>query len=207
MMEQSNSNVPKQFMIKQGVYRIDSNGNALVKNLVSERGKFSELEAYSLNVNKVNLDKIVSTSVASNVVDTDNLLKSRGIAEFDGVVNSNADIFIESESNVDVAKDANVTFQSGSTLTLKNGANFNMGVNTKVKMSGNIELDVAKLVFVDSKTGNKYKISFRDASPCEGCGVVMDYSKVESSFSPDEGVETTKMNANELDAKLKSLGL
>ena len=58
-MENADANVPKRFAIKNGIYRVDSNGNALLKNLVSEKGKFSELEAYKFNINKMNVDKLV----------------------------------------------------------------------------------------------------------------------------------------------------
>ena len=80
MMEQNNPNVPKRFLVKNGMYRVDASGRALMKELVSERGRFSELEAYDLKVNKLGIDKVLATSVASNVVHTDNLLRSDGIA-------------------------------------------------------------------------------------------------------------------------------
>ena len=38
-----------------------------------------------------------------------------------------------------------------------------MGSDTTVKMGGDVEIDLSKLVFVDSKTGRKFRISFRDA--------------------------------------------
>ena len=38
-------------------------------------------------------------------------------------------------------------------------------------------------------------------------GVVMEYSKVDSSQSTKEIIENTKLAANELNDKLKSLGL
>ena len=93
-MEQNDSGIPKRFNVKNGVYRIDNGGNALFRNVISEKGRFSKLDAFEFNVNRFRVDKIVTTSVASNVVHTDNLLKSEGIAEFDGVVNSSADVFI-----------------------------------------------------------------------------------------------------------------
>ena len=104
MMEQNNPNIPKKFNVKSGIYRIDSSGNALFRNLTAEKGKFSRIEAYDFKVNKLNIDKLVLTSVASNVVDTDNLLKSRGIAEFEGAVNvMDADVFLN-ESKVNVSQ-------------------------------------------------------------------------------------------------------
>ncbi len=127
MMEKSNPNVPSRFNVKQGVYRMDASGNALFRNVVSEKGRFSELDAWKLRVNQLNTDKLVLTSVASNVVDTDNLLKSRGIAEFEGSISSSADIFIQDDSKVNVASGAEVTFQDGASLKLKNGAMFEMG--------------------------------------------------------------------------------
>jgi len=42
---------PKRFNVKQGLCRIDHTGNALLKNVVSETGKFSNLEAFSFKVN------------------------------------------------------------------------------------------------------------------------------------------------------------
>ena len=209
LMEQRDWNVPKRFNVKNGVYRIDNNGNALVRNLVAEKGKFSKLEAFKFNVNRLTVDKLVTTAVASNVVQTDNLLKSEGIAEFDGVVNTAADIFIEKDSKVNVSKDASVTFQDGSSLVIKNGAKFEMGTDTTVKMGGDIEIDFNKLVFVDSQTGKKYRISFRDAHECEGGGVVMDYKRVPSAKppTPPEIVEETELDSRELDNKLKTLGI
>ena len=205
-MENSDPNVPKRFAIKNGIYRVDSNGNALVKNLVSEKGKFSELEAYKFNINKMNVDKLVTTSVASNVVDTDNLLKSRGLAEFDGTVNVGANVFVEGGANVNFADESKVTLQSGATLELKDGALFKMGRNTSVKMSGDIELDVNKLVFVDSKTGGKWKLVFRKAVGREGTGTVVEYVNVTEESSTSRATQTA-MDARELDDKLKKLGL
>ena len=206
VMENSDPNVPKRFAIKNGIYRVDSNGNALVKNLVSEKGKFSELEAYKFNINKLNVDKLVTTSVASNVVDTDNLLKSRGLAEFDGTVNVGANVFVEEGAKVNFANDSKVTLQSGATLELKDGALFKMGNNTSVKMSGDIELDVNKLVFVDSKTGGKWKLVFRPAVGREGTGTVVEYVNVTEESSTSRATQTA-MDARELDDKLKKLGL
>jgi hypothetical protein len=150
----------------------------------------------------------VTTAVASNVVDTDKLLKARGIAEFDGVVNSSADVFLE-KGDVTVTSEAKVTFQKGSELKLENGAKFNMGTNTTVKMSGDIELDLAKLVFFDSTTGRRYKISFRDAHIGEGLGIVMDYKRLPDvePATDEEEVEDAELDARELDKKLKSLGI
>lgn len=205
-MENADPNVPKRFAVKNGVYRVDSNGNALVKNLISEKGKFSELEAYKFNINKLNVDKLVTTSVASNVVDTDNLLKSRGLAEFDGTVNVGANVFVEEGAKVNFANESKVTLQSGATLELKDGALFKMGNNTSVKMSGDIELDVNKLVFVDSKTGGKWKLVFRQAVGKEGTGTVVEYVNVTEESSTRRATQTT-MDARELDDKLKKLGL
>lgn len=205
-MGNADVNVPKRFAVKNGVYRMDSNGNALIKNLVAEKGKFSELEAYKFNINKMNVDKLVTTSVASNVVDTDNLLKSRGLAEFDGTMNIGANMFIEEGAKVNVANGAKMTLQSGASLELKDGAIFTMGNNTSVKMSGDIELDVNKLVFVDSKTGGKWKLVFRQAVGREGTGTVVEYVQV-----TDDGLATTNqrtaLDARELSEKLKKLGM
>ena len=210
MMEKDNPNIPKRFNVKTGVYRMDSNGHALFREVVGEKGKFSEIEAYSFKVNNLGVDKLVTTGVASNVVDTDQLLKSRGIAEFDGAMNINADVFLEGESKVNVASGASMTFQDGSSLKLKNGAKFEMGTDTTVKMAGDMELDISKLVFVDSTTNRRFKISFRDAHACEGGGIVMDYSEVQESESTTTNREVanqTALDAKELDAKLKSLGI
>lgn len=183
--EQRDKNIPKKFIVKSGVYRIDHTGNALLKNVVAEKGAFSQLDAYRFNVNRLHVDKLVTTSVASNVVDTDNLLKSRGIAEFDGAVNSKADIFIEDGSKVNVATGSKVTFETGSQLTLRNGAKFEMGSDTKVKMSGDMELDLAKLVFFDSTTNRRYKISFVDAPSCEGSQLLMTYERLPDATSEE----------------------
>jgi hypothetical protein len=128
--ERDNPNIPRQFNVKPGVYRMDHNGNALFRNIVAEKAQFSQLDAYRFNVNKLGVDKLVTTSVASNVVDTDNLLKSRGIAEFSGTVNCDADVFMERGSRLNVAQGADVTFQSGASLTLKSGARLVMGADT-----------------------------------------------------------------------------
>ena len=205
-MENSDTNIPKRFAVKDGVYRVDSNGNALIRNLISEKGKFSELEAYKFNINKLSVDKLVTTSVASNVVDTDNLLKSRGLAEFDGTMNVGANVFVEEGAKVNVADGAKMTLQSGATLELKDGALFKMGNNTSVKMSGDIELDVNKLVFVDSKTGSKWKLVFRKAVGREGIGTVVEYVNVTDESSATTSARTA-LDARELDEKLKKLGL
>ena len=206
LMEKCNPNVPVKFQVKSGIYRIDSSGRALLKNVVAEKGTFSSLDAYKFNVNQLGVDKILTTSVASNVVDTDQLLKSRGIAEFDGAVNSCADIFIESGSKVNVAKGASITINDGASLKLNDGAKFEMGSNSSVKLSGDIEIELSKLVFVD-ENGNKFKIGFRECCECGENSVVMEYSKVDSSKSTKEIIENTKLAANELNDKLKSLGL
>lgn len=210
LMERDNPNVPKKFVVRTGLYRLDASGNALMKNMVAESGKFSNLEAFCFRVNQLGVDKLVTTSVASNVVDTDNLLKSRGIAEFDGSVSCAADVFIESESTVNVAEGAKVVFQGNSSLVVKNGANLDLGSDSKVKMSGDIEMDLAKLVFVDSTTGYKYRISFREVNDCAGNRVVMDYQRVESQEETVDNREIaieTERNARELNEKLKTLGL
>ena len=119
----------------------------------------------------------------------------------------NADMFVESDKNVVVKENANITFQNGASLVMKNGANLEMGTNTTMKMAGDIEIDLEKLVFLDSKTGNKYKISFRDAKPFEGRGVVMDYEKVEDAERDVGECVMTEVDARELDKKLKSLGI
>ena len=208
-MEQNNPNIPKRFNIKNGVYRIDSNGNALVRNLVAEKGTFSQLNAYRFNVNRLSVDKLITSAVASNVVQTDNLLKSDGIAEFDGSVNIKADVFVEDESNVVVSKGAKMVFQNGAELNVKNGAKLTLGSDTTVQMSGTTELDLNKLVFVDSTNGRRYRISFRDAHECEGGGIVMDYARLpdEESDSSERAVEETELDAREFDRKLKSLGI
>ena len=99
-----------------------------------------------------------------------------------------------------------MTLQSGASLELKDGAIFTMGNNTSVKMSGDIELDVNKLVFVDSKTGGKWKLVFRQAVGREGTGTVVEYVQV-----TDDGLATTNqrttLDARELDEKLKKLGM
>ena len=209
LMEQGDSQIPKRFNVKSGIYRIDGSGNALLRNLVSETGRFSKLDVFKFNVNRLSVDKLVTTAVASNVVHTDNLLKSEGIAEFDGVVNTNADVFIGGESRVNVADGAEITMQNGSSLVLKSGASLEMGSETRVKMGGDIELDFRRLVFVDPATGNKYRISFRDAHEIEGGGTVMEYEKVpeEEMSTPKEVADGTTADARELDEKLKSLGI
>ena len=208
-MENRSGNVPKLFSVKNGLYRIDSAGNALLGNVVAEKGIFSKLEAYRFNVNKLGVDKLVTTSVASNVVHTDNLLKSEGIAEFDGSVNVKADVFMEYESAMEVAKGAKVTFQKGSELLIKDGAKFTLGSDTTMKMAGDVELDLNKVVFLDSTNGRRYRISFRDAHECEGGGIVMDYTRLpdEEPKTDEEDVEDTELDARELDKKLKSLGI
>jgi hypothetical protein len=155
------------------------------------------------------VDKIVTTSVASNVVDTDNLLKSRGIAEFDGVINSSADVFVEEGSKVNVAEGASVQFQPGSTLKIKSGANLEMATGTTVKMMGDVELDLNKVVFVDGSTGRKYRIGFRDGHESEGGGVVMTYSQLteEEAASPKQIADDKESASRELVEKLKTLGI
>ena len=178
--------------------------------MVAEQGTFSELNAYKFNVNRFSVDKIVTTSVASNVVDTDNLLKSRGIAEFDGSVNSKADIFIEEGSKVNVASGTKVVFESGSQLKLGEGAKFEMGSNTSMKMAGDMELDLAKLVFVDSRTNRRYKIAFEDVPTCGGGNeVMMTYERLPDveETTDETTAEDTERSARELDKKLKSLGI
>lgn len=209
LMEQNDKSAPKRFSVKNGVYRIDRNGNALFRNVVSETGRFSKLEANRFNVNRLKVDKLVTTSVASNVVHTDNLMKSEGIAEFDGAVNVNADVFIEKDSKVDVASGAKFTFQKNSELFLKDGAKFTLGSDTTMKMSGDVELDLNKVVFLDSTNGRRYKISFRDAHECEGGGVVMDYTRLpdKDEQTSEEIAESTELDARELDAKLRTLGI
>ena len=209
LLEQGDKNAPRRFNVKSGVYRIDNNGNALFRNVVSEQGKFSKLEAYKFNVNQLHVDKIVTTGVASNVVHTDNVLKSEGIAEFDGSVNVNADVFVEDGSNVNVASGAKMKFEDGSTLQLANGAKFEMGATTSMKMAGAVELDLNKVVFLDSTNGRRYKISFRDAHECEGGGIVMDYTRLpdEEPATSEEIADETELDARELDNKLKSLGI
>ena len=108
---------------------------------------------------------------------------------------------------MNVADGAQVTFQDGAILKLRNGAKFEMGNNTAVKMSGDIELDLSKLVFVDSVNGGRYKISFREAHECEGKGIVMDYEKLADEETSREIVDDTALDAKELDEKLKSLDL
>ena len=205
-MENADANVPKRFAVKNGIYRVDSNGNILTKNLIAEKGRFSELEAYKFNINKLNVDKLVTTSVAANVVDTDNVLKSRGLAEFDGTMNIGANMFVEEGAKVNMANGTKMTFQSGSALELKDGSVFKMGNNTSVKMSGDIELDVNKLVFVDSKTGSKWKLVFRQAVGQEGTGTVVEYIQVTDEGSATKATRTA-MDARELSEKLKSIGM
>lgn len=205
-MANSDPNVPKRFAVKTGIYRADSNGNMLIRNLVSQRGKFSELEAYNFNINKLNVDKLVTTSVAANVVDTDNVLKSRGLAEFDGTMNIGANVFIEPNAKVNMASNSKMTFDTGSSLELRDGATFKMGSNTSVKMTGDIELDVSKLVFVDSKTGGKWKLVFRDAVGMEGTGTVVEYVKV-TEDSTNSISQRSALDARELNEKLKNLGI
>ena len=207
-MERFDVNIPKKFTVKNGVYRVDSSGNALFRNIVSERGRFSKLDAYELNVNKMKIDKVVTTSVASNVVETDNLLKSTGITELDGSVHTKADIFVEEGSSINVSDGVEMTFRQGSSLKLANGASFEMGSNTSFNVKGDMEIDVSRLVFKDD-AGNKYRIAFRPATTCEGEGVVMEYFKVEDeqTETPREIVDNTERSAVELNAKLKSLGL
>ena len=107
-------------------------------------------------------------------------------------MNSSADIFIEDGSKVNVADGATMTFQEGASLELKNGATFTMGTDTSVKMSGEMEMDLSRLVFTDSRTGRKYRIWFRDAHECEGRGIVMDYAEVtENTPSTREVVKET----------------
>lgn len=209
LMEKSDASIPRRFKVNQGVYRMDASGNAMFRNVTSEKGRFSELDAWKLRVNQLQTDKLVLTSVASNVVDTDNLLKSRGIAEFDGAVNVNADVFVGSDSKVNVASGTEVAFQSGSTLKIRPGANLEIGNETTVKMGGDIEIDVDRLVFLDSKTNRRFKIAFRDASGNEGCGVVVEYSEVpkSESRSTTEVIQTSSREADELVTKLRKLGI
>ena len=208
MLANQDGNVVKRFTVKSGMYRIDSNGRALFKNVVSEKGRFSELETYKLKANQFAIDKLTTTSVASNVVHTDNLLKSEGIAEFDGSIVSSADILLEEGSNVNIGKNSNIVMMDGSKLSLKNGASLELGSATNIKMNGNVELDLAKLTFYDSRTGNRYRISFRDATCCEGDGIVMEYSKVEETETESErSASITETDAKELDLKLKQLGI
>jgi hypothetical protein len=83
-----------------------------------------------------------------------------------------------------------------------------MSDDTKVTMAGATEIDLNKLVFLDSKTGRRYKISFRDAQNSEGSGIVMDYERIEdASPTTQDVVDTTERNAFDLDDKLKSLGI
>lgn len=205
-MENADPNVPKRFTVKDGIYRWDSNGNALSKNLVCEQGRFSKLEAYEFNVNQFSVDKVTTTSVASNVVDTDNLLKSRGIAEFDGTMNIGANVFVEEGAKVNMANGSKTTLQRGAAIELKDGATLTTGANTSVKLGGDIELDVSKLVFVDSTTGKKWKLVFRNAVGPEGTGTVVEYVQVTDERSATRAANTA-LDARELDEKLRKLGV
>lgn len=119
-----------------------------------------------------------------------------------------------------MANGAEVTFQNGASLVLKNGANLDLGSSTTMKMNGDVELDINRLTFVDSTTGKKYKIGFRDAHESEGSGVVMTYKQVHnedgdkessgSQLDPEEDiviVERTTNAARKLNDKLKKFGL
>ena len=46
-----------------------------------------------------------------------------------------------------------------------------------MKMSGPVEINLDKAVFVSN--GIKYKLSFRNATPCEGEGGRLEYKKVD----------------------------
>lgn len=206
MMEKDNPNVPSRFSIKNGTYRIDSNGNHLLKNIIAQDARFNKIEAYQFNANRFNVDKIVTTSVAANVVDTDNLLRSRGLAEFDGSVSSSADIFLENGSSVNVDEGSTVTFQDKSSLVLRPGAKFEMSPESSMKMSGPVEINLDNAIFISN--GIKYKLSFRNPTPCEGDGVVLEYTKVEDEVSyPGQVLQNATEDAEELTKKLNSLGL
>ena len=73
-------------------------------------------------------------------------------------------------------------------------------------MTGDIELDVSKLVFVDSKTGGKWKLVFRDAVGMEGTGTVVEYVKV-TEDSTNSISQRSALDARELNEKLKNLGM
>lgn len=208
--EQRDSNVPARFSIKPGVHRIDSAGDALLRNVVAESGRFSSLSAYEFKANQFQADKLVVTSVASNVVDTDNLLKARGIAEFDGVVNSKADVFVEGGSQVSVADGAKVEFRKGSTLKIQDGASFEVGTSSPVSLKGDVELDIARLVLLDSTTGRKYRLNFVESETCDGGTCLqMTYEKVSEpqATTTEKAVEKTSRAAADLNSRLKSLGL
>lgn len=82
-----------------------------------------------------------------------------------------------------------------------------MGTQTAVKMQGDIELDLTRLVFLDSTTGRKFRIQFRDAHESEGTGVVMEYSEVSDSETPTQTTQRAALDVRELSSKLKQLGI
>ena len=115
---------------------------------------------------------------------------------------------MEKTSKTYVGNGAKVTFQGGSSLAMKDGASIDMGQNTSLKVSGDVEVDVNKLVLVDSKTGIKCRITLRQAVGPEGSGVVVEYVPVyETSARSSKIANATAMDAREIDEKLKKLGM
>mgnify|MGYP003291822332 CR=1 FL=1 len=132
-------------------------------------------------------------------------MRSRGLAEFDGAVSSSADIFLENGSSVNVDEGSTVTFQDKSSLVLRPGAKFEMSPESSMKMSGPVEINLDKAIFISN--GIKYKLCFRNPTPCEGDGVVLEYTKVEDEVSyPGQVLQNATEDAEELTKKLNSLG-
>jgi hypothetical protein len=82
-----------------------------------------------------------------------------------------------------------------------------MGSQTTMKMNGDVEIDLDKLVFLDSKTNRRFKISFRDAGGCEGSGIVMDYQEVNEPEPTTQTSQRAADDAKELASRLRSLGI
>ena len=125
-------------------------------------------------------------------------------------MNCSADVFIEEGGSVNVQQGAGMTFRNGSQLVLQDGAKLILGQDASIKMSGDMELDLNRLVFVDSATGYRYKISFQEHPVSGGNVTVMNYERVQQQEKEAENerlaVETERAT-KELDERLKRLGI
>lgn len=220
----------KAFRVKTGdaQYRLDAGGNVLLRKAIIEQVQASKLSAHEIvadtfrtnnfQMENVAVDGVVTAkdglSVGTPATELD---PASGSTEFYGEIFNYAHVTNKDDSCVEFVDQSTQKFNDGTTLKLASGASLIVDDGAYASLHGEVELDMNKLVLLNSATGRRYRLILRDAVETEGDepgDIAMEFSeikeeeKVPVATTVSEGTRaraTLRADLEEFQARLKRI--
>ena len=194
------SAIAKPFTVKTNGanYRIDSAGNILARKAVIEEIRSNKIVANELTASTFRTGNFVTDNVSvGGVVNAASGASVAGTSQLDGTLYNRAEVINRDTAKVVFQDQSSETFKNGSILKVQAGGSLVTDANSVVSIHGDVEIDMANLVLIDSRTGKRYRFLLRDATEEEADNlgeVTMEFGEIEPEATR-EPVATTIASA------------